>query len=69
LVNGFFQADGFIDGAAGKDFIIPRAGFGIEEIEGNGTISNDGNTITLSYSVYDVGNQTAKFTCTGMLTK
>lgn len=69
LVNGYFQADGFIDGAGGKDFVIPRAVFGIEEIEGNGTISNDGNTITLSYSVYDQGDQVAKYTCTGALTK
>jgi hypothetical protein len=69
LVNGFFQADGFIDGAAGKNFSIPRAGFGIEEIEGNGTISNDGGTITLTYRIYNPGAQTEKYSCMGTITK
>jgi len=69
LVNGFFQVDGFIDGAEGKNFSIPRAGFGIEEIEGNGTISDDGGTITLTYRVYDPGVQTAKYSCNGTITK
>jgi len=70
LANGFFQADGIIDGAIGRDFTIPRAGFGGQEIEGSGTMRPDGSAIDISYSIYDPANpQTPEYTCTGIITK
>lgn len=69
LVNGFFQADAFVESGSWRNFFIPRANFGAEEIEGNGSISEDGETITISYSIFDPGSQSPKYTCSGTITK